>query len=185
MTVRTQYAISIAFGAVVIVGLLAADGLFSRTRTLRHPLTGATSQLSDFGPPSRTAPPETVDGAVMRKVVAEPLYVDARIPVFFDAVSVDLRLRGNMIDASGIRIGVEAPDGGIAFLPTSSEGIPAHDRTPMQTVVHARARLRDLPMSGGRRFRFVLALPGVTPEAPLEIESFDVRATRGGLAIAN
>ncbi len=164
MTSRTQAIAGIAFSAVALLGLLAADGFFSRTWTLRHPITGGTSQLSPFGPPTRLAG---------RTVVAEPLYVDARIPVFFRRVSVEARLLNSAYDPSMARIAIELPGGGLHFLPTTVEVSPID----AGFVLRAEGDIADLPVEA-RRFRFLLSVPGVTSERPLTLDSFTVTAAR-------
>lgn len=161
---QRQYAVGIAFTAVVIVGLLVADGFFSSTWTLRHPITRGTSQLSTFGPPTR------LDGA---NVVAEPLYVDARIPPWFDTVQVTASFLNSAYDPSGARIGVELPDGGLHFLPTTAAVSPVD----AGFTLTASGDVSQLPVAG-RRFRFVLSLPGVIPERPLMLTAFTVTAAR-------
>lgn len=164
MSAQKQYAIGVAFSAVVILGLLAADGFFSPTWTLTHPITRGTSQLSTFGPPTR------LDG---RSVVAEPVYVDARIPPWFSRVEVTATFLNSAYDPSAARIGVELPDGGLHFLETSTAVSPVD----AGFTLTARGDISDLPVAG-RRYRFVLSLPGVIPEQPLTLTAFTVMASR-------
>ncbi len=163
MTVRAQYAISIAFGAVVIVGLLAADGLFSRTWTLHHPITGGTSQFSAIGPPTR------MDSVW---AVAEPLYADARIPIFFDEADVRVWLLDMPEDlARRARIGVEFGEGSgnIRFFDTTWDG----------RVLTTTVPLGEVP-TPGNRLRIVISLPGMSQ--PMQVGEFTVTARRSSLA---
>lgn len=164
MSAHKQYAVGVAFSAVVILGLLAVDGFFSQTWTLRHPITRGTSQLSTFGPPTR------LDG---NTIVAEPVYVDARIPPWFSRVEVTATFLNSAYDPSEARIGIELPGGGLHFLETT----PTVSPVDAGFTLTARGNIAALPVDG-RRYRFVLSLPDVIPERPVALTMFTVRASR-------
>lgn len=162
MTTRAQYAIGIGFAAVVIVGLLAADGIFSETWILRHPITGGTSQFSAIGPPTRMD---------FVWAVAEPLYADARIPVFFDEAEVRVWFLGLPEDLAGrARVGVEFGEGSgnVRFFDTTWDGRVLTATVPLGEV-----------QTPGNRMRIVISLPGMS--YPMQVGEFTVTARRSSL----
>lgn len=165
MNARIQTIVGIVFSAVVLLGLLAADGLFSKTWILKHPITGGTSQFSAIGPPTR------MDSVW---AVAEPLYADARVPVFFDEAEVRAWFLGLPDDlAARARIGVESGQG-------------SGDVRLFDTAWDGRVLTATVPLAGvptpGNRLRIVLSLPGMS--RPMQLGEFTVTASRRSLVEA-
>ncbi|MEK7072957.1 MAG: hypothetical protein AAB974_00770 [Patescibacteria group bacterium] len=186
ISTRSQYAIGIVFGAVVILGLLAADGLFAKNWLVRSSLHGPTQQMSDFGPPTRTLPP-TQDAA--RTVVGEPLYVDVRVPTFFDVADVQAVFFGLPDEvARAARIGVEFGEGSgqIRFFEGGLLTKNVYDldgRIVQGMFIHelrASIPLSDVP-TPGNRLRVVLSLPGLVYADAPQITTFSVTASRTSL----
>lgn len=187
---RTQWSISIVFGTVVVIGLLAADGLFSKTWTVVSPISRASSQISTFGPPTRIAYvtgccESRTGGPVVLDIVAEPLYVDVRIPVFFNEAEVRFSL-GNLPwpVAQKARIGVEYGQGSghIRFFETT---MPVRRSNPpgSDTELVAVIPVGEVP-TPGNRMRVVLSLPDFPIDQRAVLQDFRVTARRTTLFIA-
>ncbi|TAK04842.1 hypothetical protein EPO33_02495 [Patescibacteria group bacterium] len=182
---RAQYAVGIAFAAIIIGGLLAADGFFSATRTLHHRIAGASRQMSDFGPPTRTLPGDAKEG---RPIVAEPLYVDVRIPTFFDEAEVRVNLDAFDTDVGkNTRIGVEFIEGSgqIRFFDTQVVRKPVMGLDSVEDQFYLYEVTSVIPLSEvpmpANRLRLVLSVPGLEFADALRIRRFDVTARRGSL----
>lgn len=161
-------------GIVVVIGFLAADGAFSATWTIRANLFHATTQMSDFGPPTRL---DVVGGAgnLQRLIVAEPVYIDARIPSFFDEIDAQVILR-NVSDSASSTIGFELGRGSAQYRFHTTH---REDRPDGSIELRARLPLNGIPHEDNR-FRLVLSLPGATHATPVTIESFTLVARRSG-----
>ena len=185
ISTRTQWIVGSIFGAVIIVGLLAADGLFSKTLTVVSPISHASSQISTFGPPTRTELIAEEDGTQILDIVAEPLYVDVRIPVFFDEAEVRFSL-GNLPwpVAQKARIGVEYGQGSghIRFFETTMP-VRRSDPPGSDTELVAVIPVGEVP-TPGNRMRVVLSLPDFPTDQRAVLQDFRVTARRTTLFAA-
>lgn len=168
-------------GCLVILLLLARDGAFSSTWTVTARPVGSSPQMSDFGPPTRLEEETDPSGVQRRKVLAEPIYADVRVPSFFDEIEVMLRLWEAVPIEDDIRIGFELgrDSARYSFGETAVEAIPALGQGMLPTIVRARLPLVGVPHEDNR-YRIVLSLPGVDPEHPVRIDAFTVTARRSG-----
>lgn len=167
-------------GAAFVGALLAHDGAFSRQVVLSHPLLYGSRQMSDFGPPTRLDLNTDLSGVVRRKVVAEPVYVDVRVPSFFDVIDVRMVLREAQTVEDDIRIGFELgrESGKYVLGETQVIAEPALGGKMRSTIVSTLS-LTGIPHENNQ-FRLVLSLPGVDPEHPVLLQEFTVTARRSG-----
>lgn len=166
---------------IVVVGFLYADGAFTISWTVTARPVGSSPQMSDFGPPTRLEEETDPSGVQRRKVLAEPVYVDVRVPSFYDEVEVALRLWEATALEDQIRIGFEMGRGSgqYQFGEARVEAIPALGQAPLPTTVRTTMSLAGIPHEDNR-FRIVVSMPGVDAEHPVRIDAFSVTARRSG-----
>ncbi len=178
---RITPALFFILAAAIVGGLLYRDGAFSSSWKVEAPATGASARMTDFGPPTRLIVDVDPSGVKRRKVLAEPVYVDVRVPAFFDEIDVSLRLWEATKIEEQIQIGFELGrnSGTYQFDETQIEAIPALGEGMLPTTAYATLSLAGIPHEDNR-FRIVISLPGVDADHPVRIDAFTVTARRSG-----
>lgn len=141
-----------------------------------------TAYLSPLGPPSRI---DASRGAMT--VVGEPIYVNLRLPRWFDRVVLELEYENPR--GLPMRVGVRTHPVRWEYSVKTLEGGERH--SDVEVTTDGSVRTARIPFTLPRTwqternvYQLILSIPGATPETPLTVRALRITAERDPICIA-